>query len=100
QAAEGTSLPIVVTSGADPSNQVPFRIGRLPLLLSIDPPTAATGDTVLVRGLGFAPQAAANDVRIGGTRALVVTANESELKVVVPRTPAPGDHAGELRGPR
>ena len=99
EVAEGTSLPIVVTAGADQSNQVPFRIGRLPLLLGIEPASATTGDTIVVKGLGFAVHGWANDLRIGGARALVVTASENEMKAVVPRTPAPGDNAVELRVP-
>ncbi len=33
----GTSLPVVVSMGADPSNQAPFVIGRIPLVMSVDP---------------------------------------------------------------
>jgi hypothetical protein len=53
---------------------------------------------VTFAGRGFAVKPLANDVRVGGTRALVTTASASELKVVVPRG-APGETTMEVRVP-
>lgn len=97
--AEGTRLPVVVSMGGDPSNEAPFFMGRLPLLLSVEPRTVPVGELLLIKGQGFAPQASANDVRIGGAHAVVVSASEAQMQVVVPRTPAEGDNALELRVP-
>jgi hypothetical protein len=54
---------------------------------------------IVLKGLGFAAQGWANDLRIGGTHAVVVQASDSELRAVVPRTPAAGDNGVELRVP-
>ncbi|HEX6739092.1 MAG TPA: IPT/TIG domain-containing protein, partial [Vicinamibacteria bacterium] len=83
-ATQGTSLPVTVTSGNDSSNAAPFVIGRLPLLTAVEPAAPAPGDVLTLRGRGFPLQAGWNDLRIGGVRALVASAVESELKAVVP----------------
>jgi hypothetical protein len=98
EGAPGAEFPVKVTMGADASNPAPFLLGRLPLVLSIRPATAAPGDLVTVAGRGFVPTPADNDVRIGGEPALVAAVSGSELKVVVPRTAA-GEAAVELRVP-
>jgi hypothetical protein len=98
-AAEGTRMPVVVSMGGDPSNEFPFFLGRLPLMLSTEPRTVNPGDPLVIKGMGFAPQPSANDLRVGGTRAVVVKASESEILALVPRTPADGQNAVELRVP-
>jgi len=92
----GKEYPVTVAMGADTSNPAPFLVGRLPLLLSLTPTPAAPGDLVIVGGRGFDAKPAANDVRVGGTRALVVSASGSELKIVVPRVAA-GSSPVEVR---
>ena len=89
----GTSVPVVVSMGADPSNPAPFILGRLPLILSLEPRTAGPGDTVTIRGRGFTRDPARDVVRVAGTRAAVGTSSEEELKFVVPFLDAP---AGEV----
>ena len=98
QGAPGTEFPVRVTTGADTSNPAPFVVGRLPLVLSVAPPSAAPGDLVTVAGRGFDVKPSANDVRMGGTRALVAAASGSELKVIVPRA-APGETTVDVRLP-
>jgi hypothetical protein len=98
-APDGTRLPVVVTMGGDPSNELPFFVGRLPLLLSVEPRTVRPGDPLVIKGMGFAPQPSANDLRVGGTRAVVVKATESEILALMPRTPGEGQNAVELRVP-
>lgn len=83
----GTSAPVVVTMGGESSNPAPFLIGHLPLLLSMEPKTAVAGDVVVLSGRGFQPHAASNDVRVGGTRALVTSAADHEIQVLVPWVP-------------
>ncbi len=88
----GTRAPVVVTVAGVESNAAPFFVGRLPVVSEVAPASAGPGDTVQVSGLGFNPNAAQNDVRIGGLPALVVSATGDTVKVVVPRLPA-GDPA-------
>ena len=94
----GTSVPVVVSMGADPSNPAPFILGRLPFILSLEPRTAGAGDTVTIRGRGFTRDPARDVVRVAGTRAAVGTSSEEELKFVVPFLDAPaGDVPVELK---
>jgi hypothetical protein len=86
----GTAAPIVVSVAGLESNAVPFVVGRLPVVVSVSPASAAAGDTVEVAGLGFRPDPSANDVRVGGTPALVLAAAPERLQVAVPWTP-PGE---------
>ena len=86
----GTRAPVVVTVAGVESNAAPFFVGRLPVVSEIAPASAGPGDMVQVSGLGFNPNAAQNDVRIGGLPALVVSATGDTVKVVVPRLPAGG----------
>jgi hypothetical protein len=96
---DGTRLPVVVSMGGDPSNELPFFLGRLPLLLSVEPKTVRPGDPLVIKGMGFAAQPSANDLRVGGVRAVVVKASDGEILALVPRTPADGPNAVELRVP-
>src|SRR6266540_81039 len=84
----GTFAPVVVSVGGGESNPAPFYIGRVPLVLKVEPPAAAPGDLVVIRGRGFQRDVLRNAVLIGGARALIVTAVDDDLKVVVPRVPA------------
>ncbi len=98
EGAPGTEFPVRVASGPDTSNPAPFVLGRLPLVISVSPASAAPGDLVTVAGRGFDGKPLANDVRVAGTRALVTAASSSELKVVVPRA-APGETTLDVRVP-
>jgi len=89
----GTSVPVVVSMGADPSNPAPFILGRLPLVLSLDPRSAAAGDVVTIEGRGFDRDPAKDQVRIAGARALVAPGSEEQLKVAVPFVDAPAGAA-------
>jgi len=94
----GTSVPVVVSMGADPSNPAPFILGRLPLILSLEPRSVGAGDTVTIQGRGFTRDPARDQVRVAGSRVAVGTSSEEELKFVVPFLDAPaGDVPVELR---
>ena len=98
--APGTSLPVIVQLGDDASNPAPFYIGRVPLITAVEPTLVSSGDVVAVRGRGFAHEPAANDLRMGGQRALVVASAEDEIQVVVPRIAGEGGEVPlELRVP-
>jgi hypothetical protein len=94
----GSSFPITVVMGAETSNPLPFLLGRLPLVLGAEPSTAAPGDLVTVtgRGLRGAGPAVAT---VGGSKALVLSVSENEVKLVVPQVAAPGPATLELRVP-
>lgn len=93
---EGAAVPVVVTSGADSSKAVEFLLGQLPLVASAEPATVGAGEVLVIKGRGFAPRPADNQVDVLGTSALVVAATESELKVVVPWA-TPGEGSVEVR---
>jgi hypothetical protein len=92
---EGTPAPVVVTVGGVDSNPAPFYVGRLPLVIGVAPTTASIGDVLTVSGRGFRRDPAQDDVRIAGVAALIVSAYDDELQVVVPRQP-PGEPARPL----
>lgn len=83
----GTSAPVVVTMAGESSNAAPFLLGHLPLVLGMEPRSAAAGDVLVISGRGFQAHAPSNDVRVGGTRALVTAATDSEIRVMVPWVP-------------
>jgi hypothetical protein len=95
---EGSTVPLFVSMGSDPSAPFQFLIGRLPYVSSVEPRSAAPGDVVVVSGQGFASPLPANTVSIGGSGALVLSGNQLFIKVVVPRV-GPGEHPLELRTP-
>jgi hypothetical protein len=83
----GTTFQVTVSVGADGSNPIPFMLGRLPMLLSVQPGTVAPGELVTVTGRGLAAAARDNMVRVAGAPALVASASGDELAFVVPRLP-------------
>jgi hypothetical protein len=82
----GSSAPAVVKDGAVESNAAPFFVGRIPLLQKVDPENAVPGDLVVVSGRGFKRDPASNAATLGGARALVISAADSELRLVAPFT--------------
>jgi hypothetical protein len=96
----GTAAPVVVTVGGVESNPVPFFVGHLPLVTSVQPPGAAPGEVVVVSGRGFQRDPLRNDVRVGGVPALVLSGTDDELSLVVPRMgPGEPSRALEVRVP-
>jgi hypothetical protein len=91
--AVGSSVPVVVSMGADASNAFPFLLGRLPLTTGVEPRTVSAGDVVAIAGRGFQAQPVSNKVKIGGAAALVVSSSDAEVKAIVPRGAAPGPDA-------
>lgn len=81
----GTEAPVTVAMGDAASNPGPFFVGRLPLIVKVEPASAAPGDVVTVTGKGFAAQPGAVLVRVGARPALLLSAAEGSLRLVVPR---------------
>jgi hypothetical protein len=73
---EATALITVVVS---PSEQGPH-------ITAIEPALLAPGVLMTVRGSNFSTQPSANEVRVNGVVATVLTANATELSVLLPST--------------
>ncbi|HVR71750.1 MAG TPA: IPT/TIG domain-containing protein, partial [Vicinamibacteria bacterium] len=95
----GTSAPVVVTLAGEASDPAPFLLGHLPLVLSLEPGAVAAGDVLLIAGRGFQAHAPSNDVRVGGTRALVISASDGEIRVMVPGVPAGAEVPVDVKVP-
>jgi hypothetical protein len=96
--AEGSEVSVAVTVDGVLSNPAPFVVGRVPLVSTATPALAWPGDLVTLAGRGFHLRPSANQVAIGGASALVLSASDAELKVVVPFSP-PGPAPVEVRVP-
>jgi len=87
-AAPGTALAVVATIGGRSTAPVNLYLGRVPLVLSFEPPRATAGDIVHLRGVGFSADPDANEVTFDGVPALVAAASTREIAVVAPMPPA------------
>ncbi|HVQ29929.1 MAG TPA: IPT/TIG domain-containing protein, partial [Vicinamibacteria bacterium] len=95
----GTAAAAVVKDGPAESNPAPFFLGRIPLLTKVEPASAVPGDLVTLTGRGFRREPNQNTVTIGGARALVTVAVDSELHVVAPFNAIGASGGLELRVP-
>ena len=95
----GTAAAAVVKDGPAESNPAPFFVGHIPLLTKVEPASVVPGDLVTLTGRGFRREPAQNVVIIGGARALVTSAIDSELRVVAPFSAIGGSGGLELRVP-
>jgi hypothetical protein len=93
----GTAAPATVKDGAVESNPAPFFVGRIPLLQKVEPENAVPGDLVVVSGRGFKRDPAANTATLSGAPALVLSAADSELRLVAPFTALGATGGLELR---
>ena len=66
-----------------------------PVLLSLTPPMAEPGQTILIGGSGFDPRLDSNQVGFGDRSAQVTSASDTQLSVVVP----PGLPTGGVQHP-
>ncbi len=80
----GSAAPARVSVKGVTSNEAPFYVGRLPLVLSVKPQAAAAGDVVSVSGRGFAAEPGATQARVGGRPALLLSARADALELIVP----------------
>jgi hypothetical protein len=92
---EGVKTSVTVQTGTAPARTFDLVIGRLPLVQGVKPATGPVGETVTLRGRGFAADRHGNRVTFAGQPALVVAATPTELKVVVP-PPSAGDVQTEM----
>jgi hypothetical protein len=81
---EGQSVPVAVTAGGATSKPFDLYLGKLPLVTEVAPRSGVPGDRVVVKGRGFDESIRGNSVSFGEDPALVLSANSTELAVVVP----------------
>ncbi len=86
EAAEGSVVPVVVRVGNAAARPVDLILGRLPVVLAVSPARGGPGDKVVLKGRGFASDAAGNAVTFAGVPAFVLAASTSELSVLAPNT--------------
>lgn len=88
--SEGNISVLAEASGRQSARaQVVMRQSQLSIS-SVDPLRGSLGTMVTIRGLGFDPVAANNQVWIGSALVEIVSANPTELKVRVPATASTG----------
>jgi hypothetical protein len=92
---EGSKTQLVLNTGSGPPRTFDIYVGRLPLVLEVQPKRGAIGDLVVLRGRGFMPEPLQNAVTFAGQPALVLKAGPTELTVVAPPPPQ-GDPQPEL----
>jgi len=80
----GTPQPITLLVGRDHATVPPLILARRPFISDVLPPRATLGQSVILRGYGFDPEPAGNEVRFGDRPALVIAATLEELLVAVP----------------
>jgi hypothetical protein len=78
------AVPVLVRTGQGTAKPLDLTIGRLPILTKVDPPRADVGERVRIKGRGFAKEAEANLVRVGGAVAYVLAATPDELQIAAP----------------
>jgi hypothetical protein len=88
----GRALPVRVSVAGESTTAPELVLGRLPLLLSVEPASGPAGTRAVLRGRGFSPAAADNQVTFLGRRALVLKAAPGELTVVAPGLRRPDLH--------
>ncbi len=93
---KGAAVPVVLKVGQLASQPFSLLIGQPPLIVAVVPPTGVPGDRVKIKGGGFSPDPAGNAVTFFGVPALVLSAAQRELEVVVPGISSSGTQ-GEVR---
>lgn len=86
EAPEGTVVPVLVRVGKEAARPAELILGRLPIVLAASPARGGPGDKVVLKGRGFASDAAGNAVTFAGVPALVLSASPRELSVLAPNT--------------
>jgi hypothetical protein len=90
-AAPGTLVSVTVLSNNEKSNAESFVVGKLPVIVAIEPSAVSPGDVVRIGGRGFKAEPGQQMVRIAGLAALQVAAAEREISVIVPTAVREGE---------
>ena len=84
---EGSATQLVLSAGSAPPKTFDIYIGRLPLVIDVEPKFGAIGDPVVLTGRGFMPDPHQNAVTFAGQPALVLKASTTSLTVIAPPPP-------------
>jgi len=77
-------VPLLLRTKDQVAKPFDLTIGKLPLVLNVNPRSVEPGGTVALEGKGFAADPAENHVLFGQTPALVLAATPTKLTVVAP----------------
>jgi len=97
ESPQGSTVRVVIASGPDRSDPAALVLGRLPVVTSVEPRSAAVGDVITVRGRGLRGTPGEHTVLIGGTPALVYAAGDGRIELMVPSHAPVGEEPLELR---
>jgi hypothetical protein len=84
---EGSKTQLVLIPGSGAPRSFDIYLGRLPLVIEVDPKRGTIGERVVLRGRGFMPEPLQNAVTFSGQPALVLKASTTELTVIAPPPP-------------
>jgi hypothetical protein len=84
---EGSKTQLVLRAGGGPEKTFDIYLGRLPLVIGVEPKRGAIGERVVLTGRGFMPDPLANAVSFAGQPALVLQATTTSLTVIAPAPP-------------
>lgn len=88
---EGQGVLVLVRAGGENGKPLTLTMGRLPLLNQVEPNRGEAGNRVKLKGRGFDANAAGNAVTFADEPALVLSATDREMEVIVPALPLPGN---------
>jgi len=89
---------VLEASAASVTSQLAAFVGDAVLVIaSVAPAPMIAGDTAEVRGLGFSPVPAENEVMVDGVPAAVVSASSVQLRIVVPDADCRPARSGLIR---
>ncbi len=80
----GGTVMVAVAIGPDAAQPMDALVGRLPLVLGLEPQRGVAGDRIQIKGRGFATDDVGNQVLIGTQRALILSSSPNMLTVVAP----------------
>ena len=66
--SEGSKTQLVLNTGSGPPRTFDIYVGRLPLVVEVQPKRGAIGDLVVLRGRGFMPEPLQNAVTFWDSR--------------------------------
>jgi hypothetical protein len=84
---EGSKTQLVLGTGSGPPKTFDIYLGRLPLVIDVEPKRGSVGERVVLTGRGFMPDPLANAVAFAGQPALVLQATATSLTVIAPPPP-------------
>ena len=93
--ADGQAV-ITAVSGSVSGELAAFVGDAVVVIGSIGPSPMVVGAEAVIRGLGFSPDAAQNDLRLDGTPANVTFASSVELRFIVPEADCRPPRQGEV----